>query len=458
MRQLSPNTLYGLRGGLRAIAYFRVADDDKGSREEIEGAFLEYCDLNLHQPIKTFASTWQDDAEYGRMVRYMQESGSEFLVVVPGARHLGPDLESVARSLVQLDGIGAKITCFDDDFPDPLQNAFQTLGIKGVSRTRSQSIKESMRARALQGQVLGRTLYGYRSGPDRTLEVERDEAAVVELIYRLYTRDGLGLRLIAQHLNERDIPTRRGGRWNVVSIRDILRNPAYTGTYSRFGMRRPKVHEAIIPPDVFRAAQDQTRARRPLGRVVNPEPFLLSGVLYCAYCGNKMMGVTRRQSWKRKDGHRARQVYRYYQCQSRNNQSICGYHTWRASLLEGTVLTQLRYALQAKASQVSTDGGAVAAKETEVQAMRDAKVTNAERRFLQAMKRSSRGNVSIKVLGEYLKELDAARRGAAGVGRPEDIESTLANWESLDLEARRTFLAEHVGRITVEDERVEVVV
>ena len=106
-----------------------------------QGAFLEYCNLNLHQPIKTFASTWQDDAEYGRMVRYMQESGSEFLVVVPGARHLGPDLESVARSLVQLDGIGAKITCFDDDFPDPLQNAFQTLGIKGVSRTRSQSIK-----------------------------------------------------------------------------------------------------------------------------------------------------------------------------------------------------------------------------------------------------------------------------------------------------------------------------
>ena len=447
---------------MRAIGYFQLTDDAEGSLDEIRAAFAEYCDLNLHQPIESFVSTGQDagvdDPEYRRMVQYVRDSGSEFLVVVPGARHLGRNIESVARSLIELDGIGAKVACFDEEFPDPLQNAFQTLGVKGVSRTRSRSIKESMRVRALQGQVLGRTLYGYRNGPNGTLEVVRDEAAVVELIFRLYTKDGLGLRLIAQHLNERSIPTRRGGRWNVVSIRDVLRNTAYTGTYTRFGMRRANIHEAIIPAEVFRAAQDQTRERRPLGRVMNPEPFLLSGVLYCAYCGNKMMGVTRRQSWRRKDGQRARQVYRYYQCQSKNNQNVCGYHTWRAPLLEGTVLTQLKYALLAREARTPRDSESDARREEEAQAVRDAKVRNAERRFVQAMKRSAKGDVSIRVLGEYLKELDAARRGAAAAGRLEDIESTLADWDSLDLDARRTFLAEHVGRITVEDDRVEVVV
>ena len=446
---------------MRAIGYFRIEEGQDGSLAEMESGFARYCELNLHQPVKTFASTGiekgQADAEYGRMLEYLAKSESEFLVVVPDARHLGQDLESVARSMVELDGMEATVACSSEEFPDPLQNAFQTLGVKGVSRTRSQSIKESMRMRASRGQALGRPLYGYRIGSGGTLEVVREEAAVVELIYRLYTKDGLGLRLIAQRLNERDIATRRGGRWNVVSIRDILKNAAYIGTYERFGMRRPKAHEAIIPPDVFRAAQDQTKARRPFGRVMNPEPFLLSGLLNCAYCGNKMMGVTRRQSWKRKDGQRARQVYRYYQCQSRNNQSRCGYHTWRAPLLEGTVLKQLRYALRAKESESASEG-AGSSPPQDGQGEKDSLARIAERRFLRAMRRAARGDVSVKVLAEYLKELDAARRVAASIDHPAEATTTLDNWESLDLEVRRAFLAEHLDRVVVEDDGVEVTV
>jgi ribosomal protein L34E len=240
----------------------------------------------------------------------------------------------------------------------------------------------------------------------------------------------------------------------VVSIRDILKNPAYTGTYSRYGMQRANVHEAIIPADVFRAAQDVMRSRRPSGRVVMSEPFLLSGRAYCAYCGNKMMGVTRRQSWKRKDGRRARGVYRYYQCQSRNNLSLCGYHTWRAPLLESTVMGQLKYALAANAPR--TSGGGNGAPGERAGAMREERARNAERRFLGAMKRYAAGSLEVAGLGGYLSDLDSARRSAASVERPADVEATLAGWESIDFETRRAFLAEHVARIVVEDDSVRV--
>ena len=446
---------------MRAIGYFEIEEEKDGSLAEAEKDFVEYCRLNLHQPFITFSSSGrvegEENTEYRRMIDYMQQSGSKFLVVVPDARHLGSDLELVARSLVELDAVGARVTCSDEDFPDLLQNAYQTLGIKGVSRTRSRRIKESMRARALQGQALGKPLYGYHIGPEGMLDVVPEEAAVVELIYRLYTREGLGLRLIAQHLNERGIPTRRGGKWNVVSIRDILRNISYTGTYTRFGMRRSKVHEAIIPAEVFRTAQDQTRTRRPVGRVARPEPFLLSGILYCSYCGNKMIGVTRRQTWKRKDGRRGRNVYRYYQCQSRNNLSLCGYHTWRAPVLEGTVLSQLGHALAAKASpRALGDDGDGAPRLEEAQAMRVARVRNAERRFLRGTKRYARGDLSVKGLGEYLNQLDTARRAMTGGEHFQDAAATLDGWESLDMEARRSFLFEQIARVVVEDNRIEV--
>ena len=431
--------------------------------QAFDEAFLDYCDRNLHQPMRTFADINDDEnvdrfAQYRAMIEHMRESGSNFLVVIPDASHIGSDLESVARSMVELEGIGAKIICDDDDFPDPLQNSFQTLGIKGVSRTRSERIKESMRSRALQGRGLGKPPFGYRISAKGTLEVVQKEGPIIELIYKLYTKDGIGLRLIAQHLNERKILTRRGGNWNMVTIRDILRNSAYMGTYTRFGLRLPKSHEAIIPPDVFRTAQDVNRARRPRGRVVNAEPFMLSGLIFCGYCDNKMMGVTRRQSWKRKDGRRSRGVYRYYQCQSRNNLGMCEYHTWRASRLEGAVLGQLKYALQARSGDSPDSNSASEAHKNETRELWTARVNNAERRFLQAMRRAARAELTIDVLGEYIDDLDNIRRGAANAERPVDVTETLENWDSLDIVLQQSFLSEHIARIVVKDDVVELAV
>ena len=209
----------------------------------MEHDFKRYCTYNMHQPYQVFftegPSVGTADAAFQRMVDFLESSDSQFLVTAPNASHLGGDLESIARSIVELDRLGAEVKCWDDEYPDPFQNIFNTQEIAGVSVTRSRRVKEAMEARALEGNVLGRVLYGYRAGENGNLEIVPEEAKVVELIFRLYTREAIGFRLIAQELNERGIKTRRGGSWNVVSIRDIIRNRTYIGTYERFGIRRP---------------------------------------------------------------------------------------------------------------------------------------------------------------------------------------------------------------------------
>ena len=439
---------------MRAVGYLRQPDGPIGSLADFEAVFADYCRENMHQPVATFAeqaSSASPGPAHQRLLDYMRDPRYEFLVAVPSARHLGDDLESVVRGLVELEGLGARVACIDDDFPDPLQNAFQTLGVKGVSRTRSRRIKESMSRRASRGQALGKPLFGYRIGPDGRLAVDKQEAAVVELIFRLYTKEDQGLRLIAQHLNERAIRTRRGSRWNTASINDILRNPAYMGTYTRFDVRVPKAHEAVVPSEVFQAAQEIARSRRPVGRVARPEPFLLSGIAYCAECGNKMMGVTKRQSWKRKDGRRGRETYRYYQCQSRNNQSVCSYHTWRALLLENQVLSQLRLALAAAA-----DPEIAAARNARALDMWQERLRHAERRFLGGARRAARAEITLARLGTYLADLDALRGNRPATGGAGDPGPTLARWESLDVEGRRRFLTERLARVVVGDETVEL--
>ena len=433
---------------MRALGYFR-AETGPDSLRDFQAAFDDYCHAYLHQAIDTFGDPPEGvDGRftgYQRLLKYMDETGGGYLIVVPGADHLGGDLEAVARAIVQLELAGAKVSCADEDFPDPLQNAFQTLGVKGVSRTRSDRIKQSMRERALRGQGLGRPPYGYRNGADGVLEVVREEVPVVELIYRLYTGDKLGLRLIAEHLNERGILTRRGGSWNIVTIRDILRNPTYMGTYTRFGLRLTNSHEAIIPPEVFRIAQDEASARRPTGRVVRAEPFLLSGLAYCSYCGNKMMGVTRHQTWKRKDNRRGKGKYRYYQCQSKNNQSICGYHTWRAGMLESAVVSHLRYELRGGVAEGPRSA-----------ARWEAEVRNAESRLLRAIRRAARAEIGVATLARHLADLDSARIRAADDTPSEAPSTTLATWDSLDFAQRQRFLVEHVERIVVTDDGIQV--
>jgi DNA invertase Pin-like site-specific DNA recombinase len=445
---------------MRALGFYR-SEESLFDGSLVNSQVQEYCERYFHQPVRSFIHVGPHDEApdvvFGELTDYMRQNHSNYLIVVPDASHLGTDLESVARALIHLESSGSKVVCDDDDIPDPIQNAFETLGIKGISRTRSERIKESMLERAMKGQGLGKPPYGYRNCTDGGLQIVLEESPIVELIYRLYTKEGLGLRLIAQHLNEREIPTRRGGKWNMVTIRDILRNPTYMGTYTRFGLRLPKSHEPIIPPKTFRLAQDETRARRPSSRVVNPEPFLLSSLVYCGSCSNKMMGVTRRQTWKRKDGRRARGVYRYYQCQSRNNLSTCEYHTWRAGLLENTVLSQLRYELAAKASPVHLNGHGDQRVE-EARRIWETRVKNAERRFLHAMRKTAKGMLSVESLGEYIGELDRMREGARNAEQPSDAASVFTNWESLTFDEKQSFLLTHVAKIVVQDETIEVLV
>ena len=462
---------------MRAIGYYRLRDKIKEETpKQLHERFEQYCERYLHQPVAVF---WDEFSaveisygggnsngngngrhargfpEYDRMLDHILSSQSNFLVVVPDTTHLGEDLEAVVRAIIEIEAMGCKVVCEDDAFPDPLQNALDSLGPAGVSKTRSERIKDSMRRRAMLGKGLGKPPFGYRNSSDGTLEIVEDEAFTVRLIYDKYVNDGLGLRLIAQYLNEQDIKTRRGGRWNMVTIRDILRNPTYTGTYYRFGLRLPKAHEAIISLKTYRIAQDQTKARRPSSRSVRTEPFLLSGLAFCGYCNNKMMGVTRRQSWKRKGGESVQGVYRYYQCQSRNNQSLCGYHTWRAPLLESAVLSQLKERLHTDAPE----GRALAGKRTgsdKIQEMWDKRIKNAERRFLLNLRRAARGEFGLGAVQDHLKQLDKARTGAANWERDWDVDDTIDDWGSLSFEEQQAFLLMHISRIVVRDDSVEV--
>lgn len=148
--------------------------------------------------------------------------------------------------------------------------------------------------------------------------VDDDEADVVRYIYELY-EDLASTSKVAFRLNNESVKTKRGGMWTAKTVRDILRNPFYIGTYQynrreSEGSRRLKNkdewiviednHKGIVSKKQFhhvnKMLDDNYKGIGDAQRG-NIHTHIFSKMLYCGKCG---MLLTSGLDTARKDGYR----------------------------------------------------------------------------------------------------------------------------------------------------------
>ena len=464
---------------MKAIGYFRESAHGGESLALQHKGFLEYCKKHQLEVSATYAEEPVANGvtpafrQLVAHVRVYPEADSS--VLIASIDTLGSDLRDAAVRLYQLESLGAHVTTLSggDDAEGALLSLWKGDGANGRL---SDKVRAAMRKKAVKGEVLGRPPYGYKVGSLRRLELVPEEAVVVRYIFRLYLHENLGIRLIARRLNEEELKTRRGGNWSMVSIRDILRNRAYLGTYSRFDVHVSGTHPALVSSDDFRNVQDRLNSRRTSGAPRTPSHFLLSGIAYCGHCGNKLIGVSRKQSWRRQDGERVSNSYRYYQCESRTNQSVCGYHTRRADDLEAAVLERLQ---DGAATDLNVASGSPS------ESVRDDRASEPDRlrARIKSIDRKLEGYIDAAVRGRITREkmhalsVDAAakritiedalelatKRAADRASEPHTAPyrderrlRLIASWEDPDFDARQMLLRDVLERITVRDDVVEL--
>lgn len=465
---------------MKAIGYFRFSEEherEHPSLVEQQEEFLRFCQQRGYQQLATFVDVDSQgkisSAKYRQMVDYIRRKGEELLVVVKTPHHLNPDPQEAVLCLLELEGLGARAISSAEELADPLEMALQNWSAQREER--GGRVKDAMKLKAIKGKGLGRPPLGYRLGANKKLEVVLEEAAIVRLIYGLYLEEKMGFRRITRYLNEQGITTKTGGRWSIVGVRDILRNRAYLGTYARFGIRVPDSHPSIIPAQFFRRVQEQLDAKPKPRRYVPKSPFLLSGLAYCGDCGNRMTGVSRRQSWiRRKDRARSVGEYRYYQCQSRTNQSICHYHTRRTEDLEGMVLATLGRINSPEALQLWLGQQLPATDSTPQRPQLKRRLGALERRFRTYLEQAAQGAISLEELramgGEVVRERQPLKRRLAHLEAEEQGEQTekerrehllemlrqiQERWDKMTFPARKALLKDVIDRIVVYDDRVE---
>ncbi len=186
---------------------------------------------------------------------------------------------------------------------------------QGESESISKNVKWAVKQKMETGTFsFSYVPYGYKKNENGNMVIDPVESEIVREIFTL-ALNGMGTYKIAQLLDRRKIPTRKGGKWSGSTVKGILVNEKYYGaaafqkTYTDSNFHRHNNHgevdsfvaedhhETIISKELFDRVQvmiqkhlDEHGIVKDIGKYHNKYPF--SGIIICGECGNKFKRQT----------------------------------------------------------------------------------------------------------------------------------------------------------------------
>ena len=204
----------------------------------------------------------------------------------------------------------------------------------------SQKVKRGIRESLTKGYFIGGYgLFGY-DVVDKRWVINSFEADVVRDVFQRY-KNGEKLSEIINRLNRDGVKTKAGSAFNINSIARIIRNEKYIGIVRSNGNVYTNVVPAIVDERLFRECNEMMDEHKHKQRECTAEkPYILSGKLFCGYCGSMMTAET--------GTSKTGKVHHYYKCFNRKrNPSACGKKSYKQKDLENLVFdTTVDYVLK----------------------------------------------------------------------------------------------------------------
>jgi site-specific DNA recombinase len=198
------------------------------------------------------------------------------------------------------------------DFAGRMMYGIQTEAKHQYLTDLSRNVTRGMLRLAQQGKwAAGKPPIGYVVCDKQLIVGPAEAVALVRRLFREYAT-GASLRSLASALNNAGIESPKRKQWTANGIAGILKNRAYIGDFiwnqrcdskykrkGRIAQFNPqadwivleKHHPAIIDRVTFGKVQEALARRRTCSTPIKSGGgFVLSGILYCGKCGNKMSG------------------------------------------------------------------------------------------------------------------------------------------------------------------------
>jgi site-specific DNA recombinase len=312
----------------RGVSGWKVSAEDRDELIKIKnGAEKRQFDILL---VFMFDRLGRKHNETPHVVEFLSKQGIEVWSVVEGQRQM-------------------------NNHTDTLLNYITFWQNSGESIKTSQRVREALEQKnKIGGFTGGQAPIGYEiydtgikhPKHDKTikdLRVVEKEAFIVKEIFRLVIEKGYGSLRISRHLEENGIRNRNGNEFKTNHILRIIKNPIYMGRrpYDKFDddgkmklndewKLQPKNEDwVIIEENEWKVAQSIVGSRK---SKKNSDGFdtptksilLLSGIVRCGYCGEKLRVSYREKKNVKKDGSISKYLSYSYRC--RNGQLMSDIH------------------------------------------------------------------------------------------------------------------------------------
>lgn len=314
---------------LRVAAYCRVSTENEDQKESLEAQREHYESwIRMHDDWECvgvfydfgISGTKADAREGLQALLYACRTGSVDYVLTKSISRFSRNTSDCLSLVRELLSYNIPIYFEKENIDTGSMESELILSVlssmaQSESESISKNVKWSVKKRMEEGTfVFGYLPYGYTKDAAGNMVIDPVESEIVRLIFDL-ALNGMGTYKIAQLLDKRKVPTRKGGKWSGSTVKGILVNEKYYGaaafqkTYTDSNFRRHNNHgevdsfiaedhhEAIISKEVFDRVQvmiqkhiDEHGIVKDMGKYHNKYPF--SGIIICGECDGKFKRQT----------------------------------------------------------------------------------------------------------------------------------------------------------------------
>lgn len=268
---------------MNIAAYCRVSTDKEDQLNSLDAQkrfFTEFTEKNGHTLVRLYADEGISGTKIKNRKEFLRllkdaESGLFDMVVVKDISRFARNTVDLLQSTRKLKALGIETTFLTANMT-VLGNSEFVLTIFGAlaqeeSANTSKRVKFGKKLNAEKGRVPN-IVYGYDKtiGDYFNLEINQQEAAVVQQIYHWYLVEGYGAAKIGKMLNERGIRTKRDCIWSQNGVCRILTNELYTGKIIN---GKQEVTDFLTGQRAEKDETDWLVTERPDLRIIEPEQY-----------------------------------------------------------------------------------------------------------------------------------------------------------------------------------------
>ncbi len=329
---------------INVVIYARYSSHNQ-QETSIEGQLKvcqDFCERNNYNIIdkyidRALSGTTDNRPEFLKMIRDSSKKEFDYIVVYQLDRFARNRYDSAIYKN-KLKKYGVRVLSAKENINDDASGILMESVLEGMaeyySAELSQKVKRGMEINAEKCLCTGgnRTL-GFRIDENKKFQIDPDTAPIVRMIFELYA-NGSTIPEITNQLNHLGYKTVQNKPFGRNSIRNILHNKRYIGTYTYNDMEIPEGIPRIISDELFEKVQlILEKNKKAPARAKARERYLLTTKLFCGHCKEMMTGF----SGTGKLG----KVYRYYECKNIKH-SKCNKKRVRKEYIEDIVVDVCR--------------------------------------------------------------------------------------------------------------------